>query len=97
MKEENFPNFIVKSLSKLREAEKEISKLEEENSKLKQKVKKLEEKSDKEVIRAMKLELLDKDSIDALKVVRTIGRGGQRLALKVLFFDGANNVEYKFL
>ncbi|KAK8841497.1 hypothetical protein M9Y10_027116 [Tritrichomonas musculus] len=78
----------------------ENTRLKEENTKLKQKVTKLEEKSDKEVIKPIKLELFDTESIDALKVERTIGRGGQsevfevirgqRLALKVLSFDGAN-------
>lgn len=70
---------------------------------MKQKVKNLEEKTAAESSMnrgASKLELLDPEGIDALKVVRTIGHGGQsevfevtrdeRLALKVLFVEGAN-------
>lgn len=96
--------------AKLMKAEEEISKLKEEvkklkddNKKLRQKVKKLEAKSDTNDTTkgaVVKLDLFEPAEIDALKVVRTIGRGGQsevfevtreqRLALKVLFLDGAN-------
>ena len=96
--------------AKLLKAEEEISRLKEENakskdeiSKLKQKVKNLEEKTAAESPTsrgASKLEILEPEGIDALKVVRMIGRGGQsevfevtrdeRLALKVLFVEGAN-------
>ena len=96
--------------AKLQKAEEEISKLKEVNTKLKEdntklrrKIKEIDSKNGETsstIGGVTKLELFDPEGIDALKVVRTIGRGGQsevfevtreqHLALKVLFIEGVS-------
>ena len=99
-------------LAKLQQSKEENTKLKEENTKLKEENKKLKEENKKLKQKVKnqveqekgrtppKFELFEPEMIDGLKVVRTIGRGGQsevfevtreqRLARKVLFIEGIN-------
>ena len=99
-------------LAKLQQSKEENKKLKEENTKLKEENKKLKEENKKLKQKVKnqveqekgrtppKFELFEPEMIDGLKVVRTIGRGGQsevfevtreqRLARKVLFIEGIN-------
>lgn len=93
----------MKQIKKNQERQKEIESLKQELDSLREKIKKLEQKSNQ----ATNLEIFEANSVDLLKVIKTIGRGPQsevyevsreqNFALKVFYLESAKTSSKKRL